>query len=281
MKKMKDDINKLRIDSLPQFPKISFQSKAVTEDDIIHLLGSYTISGCSPVKEKNINNMDGYIDVHTVDEVTVDNNHQSKEADGNTCDAEVEVRTLIRVKKQISVCHFCDFGESTKKTVYQADDELERDEPVLPPNSNSDYEEYNSAVDVSQGSGETIVIPITDSISISVDESITAPPTGVEEMAIYKAVPCVPEHNAIPGPSGIETQINTSKSNRKISDMDKNVHHRYIDNFDDSDNDTDYNLTTGHSSESSGNNGEPTERKLETLKSVRKRTARATATKKK
>ncbi|CAG2221552.1 unnamed protein product [Mytilus edulis] len=66
MKKMKDDINKLRIDSLPQFPKISFQSKAVTEDDIIHLLGSYTISGCSPVKEKNINNMDGYIDVHTV-----------------------------------------------------------------------------------------------------------------------------------------------------------------------------------------------------------------------
>ncbi|CAG2246972.1 unnamed protein product [Mytilus edulis] len=57
----------------------------------------------------------------------------------------------------------------------------------------------------------------------------------------------------------------------------------YIDNFDDSDNDPDYNLTTEHSSDSksSGNNGEPTERKLKTLKSVRKRTARATATKEK
>ncbi|XP_071144038.1 E3 ubiquitin-protein ligase TRIM71-like [Mytilus edulis] len=52
MKKMKEDINKLRIDSLPQFPKISFQSKAVTGNDIRHLLGSYTLSGCSPVKEK-------------------------------------------------------------------------------------------------------------------------------------------------------------------------------------------------------------------------------------
>ncbi|CAG2210563.1 unnamed protein product [Mytilus edulis] len=50
--KMKEEINKLHIDSLPEFPKISFDSKAVTEDDIRQLIGSYTLSGCSPVKEK-------------------------------------------------------------------------------------------------------------------------------------------------------------------------------------------------------------------------------------
>ncbi|VDI29840.1 Hypothetical predicted protein [Mytilus galloprovincialis] len=50
--KMKEEISKLDIDSLPEFPKISFDSKAVTVDDIRQLIGSYTLSGCSPVKEK-------------------------------------------------------------------------------------------------------------------------------------------------------------------------------------------------------------------------------------
>ncbi|XP_071141957.1 E3 ubiquitin-protein ligase TRIM71-like [Mytilus edulis] len=50
--KMKEEINKLHIDSLPEFPKISFDSKAVTEDDIRQLIGSYTLSRCSPVKDK-------------------------------------------------------------------------------------------------------------------------------------------------------------------------------------------------------------------------------------
>ncbi|XP_071144037.1 E3 ubiquitin-protein ligase TRIM71-like [Mytilus edulis] len=49
---MKEEINRLHIDSLPEFPKISFDSKTVTEDDIRQLIGSYTISGCLPVKEK-------------------------------------------------------------------------------------------------------------------------------------------------------------------------------------------------------------------------------------
>ncbi|XP_071141956.1 E3 ubiquitin-protein ligase TRIM71-like [Mytilus edulis] len=52
--KMKEEISKLDIDSssLHEFPKISFNSKTVTEDAISQLIGSYTLSGCSPVEEK-------------------------------------------------------------------------------------------------------------------------------------------------------------------------------------------------------------------------------------
>ncbi|VDI44440.1 Hypothetical predicted protein [Mytilus galloprovincialis] len=41
--KMKEEINRLHIKSLPEFPKISFDSKAVTEDDIKKLISSYTL----------------------------------------------------------------------------------------------------------------------------------------------------------------------------------------------------------------------------------------------
>ncbi|CAG2210554.1 unnamed protein product [Mytilus edulis] len=41
--KMKEKIIKLHIDPLPEFPKISFNSKAVTEDDISKLIGSHTL----------------------------------------------------------------------------------------------------------------------------------------------------------------------------------------------------------------------------------------------
>ncbi|CAG2210558.1 TIF1B [Mytilus edulis] len=41
--KMKEEISKLDIDSLPEFPKISFDCKAVTEDDIRQLIGSNTL----------------------------------------------------------------------------------------------------------------------------------------------------------------------------------------------------------------------------------------------
>lgn len=40
---MKEEINKLHIDPLLEFPKISFHSKAVTEDDIRQLIGTYTL----------------------------------------------------------------------------------------------------------------------------------------------------------------------------------------------------------------------------------------------
>ncbi|XP_063418295.1 E3 ubiquitin-protein ligase TRIM71-like [Mytilus trossulus] len=42
--KMKEEINGLHFESLPEFPKISFNSKAVTEYDIRQLIGSYTLT---------------------------------------------------------------------------------------------------------------------------------------------------------------------------------------------------------------------------------------------
>ncbi|CAG2241612.1 unnamed protein product [Mytilus edulis] len=64
--KMKEEINELHIESPPEFPKIAFEGKAVTEDDIRQLIGTYTFrykgtadiprskitSRCSPVDEK-------------------------------------------------------------------------------------------------------------------------------------------------------------------------------------------------------------------------------------
>ncbi|XP_063406179.1 E3 ubiquitin-protein ligase TRIM45-like [Mytilus trossulus] len=50
--KIKEEINKLNINPLLEFPKISFDSKVVTEDDIRQLIGTYTVSGCSPVEKK-------------------------------------------------------------------------------------------------------------------------------------------------------------------------------------------------------------------------------------
>ncbi|XP_063405991.1 E3 ubiquitin-protein ligase TRIM71-like [Mytilus trossulus] len=52
MQNLEAEINKLRIKSLPEFPKISLSRKSVAEDDIRHLIGTYTISNCSPVFEK-------------------------------------------------------------------------------------------------------------------------------------------------------------------------------------------------------------------------------------
>ncbi|CAC5424584.1 unnamed protein product [Mytilus coruscus] len=52
MKNLKEEINKLRIKSLPEFPNISFSRKSVAEDDIRQLIGTYTISNCLPVLEK-------------------------------------------------------------------------------------------------------------------------------------------------------------------------------------------------------------------------------------
>ncbi|XP_063405613.1 E3 ubiquitin-protein ligase TRIM71-like [Mytilus trossulus] len=49
---MKEEINKLKISSLPEFPNISFSRKSVAEDDIRQLIGTYTISNCSPILEK-------------------------------------------------------------------------------------------------------------------------------------------------------------------------------------------------------------------------------------
>lgn len=52
IKTLKEEINKLPIVSFPEFPKISFNRKCVTEDDIKQLIGTYTLSLCSPVEEK-------------------------------------------------------------------------------------------------------------------------------------------------------------------------------------------------------------------------------------
>ncbi|XP_071127192.1 uncharacterized protein [Mytilus edulis] len=49
---LKKEIDKLHINSLPEFPIISFQHKSVTEDDIKQLIGSYHISKCSSKEEK-------------------------------------------------------------------------------------------------------------------------------------------------------------------------------------------------------------------------------------
>ncbi|XP_052086617.1 E3 ubiquitin-protein ligase TRIM71-like [Mytilus californianus] len=51
MKNLKGEINKLRINADPEFPNISFNRKSVAEDDIRQLIGTYTISNCSPVLE--------------------------------------------------------------------------------------------------------------------------------------------------------------------------------------------------------------------------------------
>ncbi|XP_052086618.1 transcription intermediary factor 1-beta-like [Mytilus californianus] len=52
MKNLKEEINKLHLYSLPEFPNISFNPKSVAEDDIRQLIGTYTLSNCSPVLEK-------------------------------------------------------------------------------------------------------------------------------------------------------------------------------------------------------------------------------------
>ncbi|XP_071142870.1 E3 ubiquitin-protein ligase TRIM71-like isoform X1 [Mytilus edulis] len=49
---LKDEIDKLHISSLPEFPKISFSRKSVAEGDIRQLIGTYNISKCAPVLEK-------------------------------------------------------------------------------------------------------------------------------------------------------------------------------------------------------------------------------------
>ncbi|CAG2230028.1 unnamed protein product [Mytilus edulis] len=49
---LKEEIDKLTINSLPEFPNISFSRKAVAEDDIRQLIGTFTISKCAPVLEK-------------------------------------------------------------------------------------------------------------------------------------------------------------------------------------------------------------------------------------
>ncbi|CAG2216779.1 unnamed protein product [Mytilus edulis] len=49
---LKDEIDKLHINSLPEFPKISFSRKSVAEGDIRQLIGTYNISNCAPVLEK-------------------------------------------------------------------------------------------------------------------------------------------------------------------------------------------------------------------------------------
>ncbi|CAG2248381.1 unnamed protein product [Mytilus edulis] len=52
---LKEEIDKLTINSLPEFPKISFSRKSVAEDDIRQMMGTYTISSCAPVLEKKEN----------------------------------------------------------------------------------------------------------------------------------------------------------------------------------------------------------------------------------
>ncbi|XP_071142876.1 E3 ubiquitin-protein ligase TRIM71-like [Mytilus edulis] len=49
---LKEEIDKLTINSLPEFPNISFSRKAVAEDDIRQLIGTFTVSKCAPVLEK-------------------------------------------------------------------------------------------------------------------------------------------------------------------------------------------------------------------------------------
>ncbi|CAG2219116.1 unnamed protein product [Mytilus edulis] len=49
---LKEEIDKLPINSLPEFPNISFSRKSVAEDDIRQLIGTFTISKCAPVLEK-------------------------------------------------------------------------------------------------------------------------------------------------------------------------------------------------------------------------------------
>ncbi|XP_071142877.1 uncharacterized protein [Mytilus edulis] len=63
---LKEEIDKLTINSLPEFPNISFSRKAVAEDDIRQLIGTFTISKCAPVLEKRSNAMGTYTDVLVV-----------------------------------------------------------------------------------------------------------------------------------------------------------------------------------------------------------------------
>ncbi|XP_063405985.1 transcription intermediary factor 1-beta-like [Mytilus trossulus] len=49
---LKEEIDKLHINSLPKFPKISFSRKSVAEDDIRQMIGTYNISNCAPVLGK-------------------------------------------------------------------------------------------------------------------------------------------------------------------------------------------------------------------------------------
>ncbi|XP_063405979.1 uncharacterized protein LOC134689942 [Mytilus trossulus] len=49
---LKEEISKLTIKSLPEFPNISFKRKSVAEDDIRQLIGTYNISNGAPVLEK-------------------------------------------------------------------------------------------------------------------------------------------------------------------------------------------------------------------------------------
>ncbi|CAG2216783.1 unnamed protein product [Mytilus edulis] len=49
---LKEEIDKLTINYLPEFPNISFSRKSVAEDDIRQLIGTFTISKCAPVLEK-------------------------------------------------------------------------------------------------------------------------------------------------------------------------------------------------------------------------------------
>ncbi|VDI76610.1 Hypothetical predicted protein [Mytilus galloprovincialis] len=49
---LKEEMIKLKINSLPKFPKISFNRKSIAEDDIRQLIGTYSISKCAPVLEK-------------------------------------------------------------------------------------------------------------------------------------------------------------------------------------------------------------------------------------
>ncbi|XP_071141922.1 E3 ubiquitin-protein ligase TRIM71-like [Mytilus edulis] len=49
---LKNEIDKLHINSLPEYPKISFSRKSVAEGDIRQLIGTYNISKCTPVLEE-------------------------------------------------------------------------------------------------------------------------------------------------------------------------------------------------------------------------------------
>ncbi|XP_063405696.1 E3 ubiquitin-protein ligase TRIM71-like [Mytilus trossulus] len=49
---LKEEIDKLHINSVPEFPNIFFSRKSVTEDDIRQLMGTYTISNYSQVTDK-------------------------------------------------------------------------------------------------------------------------------------------------------------------------------------------------------------------------------------
>ncbi|XP_071141928.1 E3 ubiquitin-protein ligase TRIM71-like [Mytilus edulis] len=49
---LKEEICKLTMNSLPEFPNISFKRKSVAEDDIRQMIGTYTISNVAPVLQR-------------------------------------------------------------------------------------------------------------------------------------------------------------------------------------------------------------------------------------